>query len=475
VINWFGRSKPEHPLADTRKVNELIARLPTHDGVQALEEMANWLGTMSQATDLQMDPRFRNLDLLDAASSKHENAVMQEYLGKQRQKKSYEQRLWMCAHGFWQKLGEGYLQCLQQHDDGEGVSGQSASSLPVIVGRAMRALRQQLKWVLLRYGAAEPRIWEGMARLYQYADSGKFADEAIAIFPGSSGSGSIKQEYLKALMLHASSTESLQPACQDLAVRLVAHFSKNFVLEDGPYVGCTHWIDLAAPKAPVRMVQTIPDLPTVCFIGAGDGLQGLEQLRAHIAYTRSLPDGLHLGDQYDLDTLLGLVKHLEMDWAGKTQSRRHERRKVASRITVVPGLHEVLRMLEFANNDSLDFTVLQAAESWIVEDMSNGGYGAIIPSVAGDWVEVGSLIGVEGETFRDWRIGVIRRVTRHAQQQRVGIQMLGNAAEVLGLQPQDADASLDIKALRTKFGTLELEKEFLDSMLARLGVSATKP
>ena len=81
MINWFGRSKPEHPLADTRKVNELIARLPTHDGVQALEEMANWLGTMSQATDLQMDPRFRNLDLLDAASSKHENAVMQEYLG----------------------------------------------------------------------------------------------------------------------------------------------------------------------------------------------------------------------------------------------------------------------------------------------------------------------------------------------------------------------------------------------------------
>lgn len=475
MINWFGRNKPEHPLADTRKVNELIAHLPTHDGVQALEEIANWLDKMSQAGDLRMDPRFKNLDLLDAASSKHEHAVMQDYLGKQRQKKSYEQRLWMSTHGLWLRLGEGYLQCLQQYDDGEGVSGQSTSSLPVIVGRALRALRQQLKWVLLRYGAVESRIWEGMARLYQYAETKSFADEAIAIFPGSSGSGTIKQEYLKALMLYASSTESLQPACQDLAVRLVAHFGKRFVLEDGPYVGCTHWVDLAAPKAPVRMVQNIPDLPTVCFIGAGDGLQGLEQLRAHIAYTRSLPDGLDLGNPYDMDMLLGLLKHLEQDWAGKTQSRRFERRKVATRITVVPGLHEVLRMLEFANNDSLDFTILQAAESWIVEDMSDGGYGAVIPSVAGDWVEVGSLVGVEGETFRDWRIGVIRRVTRHAQQQRVGVQMLGNAAEVLGLEAQDMAAPLDMKALRAKFGTLALENDFLESVLAKAGLLITKP
>jgi hypothetical protein len=141
---------------------------------------------------------------------------------------------------------------------------------------------------------------------------------------------------------------------------------------------------------------------------------------------------------------------------------------------VVPGLQEILRMLEFANNDSLDFTVLQAAESWIVEDMSDGGYGAVIPSVAGDWVEVGSLIGVEGESFRDWRIGIIRRVTRHAQQQRVGVQTLGNAAQVLGLGSQDKDAPLDLEKLHAKFGTPELQKQFLESLLATPGSPAAK-
>lgn len=473
MINWFGRSKTEHPL-DSRKVNEFISGLAKLEDLQVLEEIAKWLDTMSRSDDLGMDQRLKNLDLLDAASGKHEHEVMQAYLGKQRQKKSYEQRQWTGAHDFWLKLGEGYLQCLQQFNDGKGVSGQSSGSLPVVVGRAMRTLRQQLKWVLLRYGAVDSRIWEEMARLYQFAASKKFADEPIAVFPGSSGSGTIKQEYLKALMLSASSTESLQPSGQDLAVRLVAYFSKQFVLEDGPYVGCTHWIDLAAPKEPVRMVHNVPDLPTVCFIGAGEGLHGLEQLRAHISYTRSLPEGLDLGDQHDLDLLLGLLNHLEQDWAGKTQSRRHERRKVASRITVVPGLQEILLMLEFANNDSLDFTVLQAAESWIVEDMSEGGYGAVIPSVAGDWVEVGSLIGVEGESFRDWRIGIIRRVTRHAQQQRVGVQTLGNAAQVLGLGSQDKDAPLDLDELRSKFGTAELQNEFLEKLFATAGSSGAK-
>jgi hypothetical protein len=110
-------------------------------------------------------------------------------------------------------------------------------------------------------------------------------------------------------------------------------------------------------------------------------------------------------------------------------------------VTVVPGLKEIIASLEFAYNDSLDFTHRQAAESWIVEDMSEGGYGAVIPSVAGDWVEVGSLIGVEGETFRDWRVGVIRRVVRtEQQQQRVGVELLAQTSSLVGLRRPTAAA-----------------------------------
>jgi hypothetical protein len=155
-----------------------------------------------------------------------------------------------------------------------------------------------------------------------------------------------------------------------------------------------------------------------------------------------VPEGLSLGAQDDHEVVLGLLKHLELDWAGKTQARRHERKTVAARVTVVPGFTEIIRALEFAVNDSLDFTHQQSAESWIVQDVSVGGYGAVIPAIAGDWVEVGSVIGVEGESFRQWRVGLIRRVTRNEQQQqRVGVQLLADVATLVSLRPAGTPAA----------------------------------
>jgi hypothetical protein len=450
VIKWFGRSKPEHPLAEEGKVRELIARLPVNDSAQALGAIVSWLESMKRADDLESDPRIKTLDLLDAASAAHEHALMQEYLATQRHKKSHEQKLWSSANRFWRELGEGYLHCLQQHDAGATLSD---SNLQLIAARAMHTCRQQLKWALLRYETAEQRVWDEMARLYQRAEGDNFTDSEVQVHPASRLGGSIKQEYLKALMLAASSTETLQPVCQGLAVNLVAFFASKFVMEDGPYVGCTHWIDLAAPRAPVRMMSEIPDIATVRFIGAGEGLQELEQLSAHISYTRSLPPGIDLGGNHDLDLLLGVLKHLQQDWAGKTQARRHERRRVATRITVVPGMNVIVKVIEFARNDSLDFSHLQVAESWIVEDMSEGGYGAVIPALVGDWVEVGSMIGVEGETFRDWRIGVIRRVTRSDRQQRVGVQILGSTQDLFAEEMQSTER-VDPQLLQAKLRNL---------------------
>jgi len=432
LISWFGRSKAEQqPAAESDRLQALIAALPADDSAEALQQIAKQLEEMRKLGDLRYDQRFRNLDTLDGASRSHERALLLEYLATPRHKKSHEQRLWSSAYGFWRELGAEYQRCLGEAEK----SGAPKGTLPLYIGRALRALRQQLRWSLLRYEPAEPRVWSEMAKLYQHAEAQDFAAEAVAIYPGSSGSGTAKQEFLKALMLAASSTDSLQPSAQDLATRLIAYFSGFFVLSEKAETGCTHWIDLAAPKPPVRLVREPPPGKGVRYFGAGAGLHELEQLRAHIAYTRTLPEGLDLNGHHGEEAVLALLKHLEQDWAGKSQARRYERRKAAGRVTVVPGLKEIIASLEFAYNDSLDFTHRQAAESWIVEDMSEGGYGAVIPSVAGDWVEVGSLVGIEGETFRDWRVGVIRRVTRTEQlQQRVGVEILAQASTLVGLR-----------------------------------------
>lgn len=427
-------------MADARQARKVIANLPASDPSKALEEVTRLLESLKPAEGFKLSRRFENIELLDAASRGPESKLLQEYLATPRHKKSDEHRLWTDVYCFWRELGEGYLQCLQQYETSNVPS--FSNSLPIVVGRALRALRQQLKWILLRYGLVEARIWNDLARLYQFAEAKGFTDDAAVIHPGTDSRTTVKQEFLKALMLAASSTDSLHPLGQVIAARLVSHFSETFLLVTEPSEGCTHWFDLAVPKAPARVLGGVAETATARFFGAGLGLHEIEQLRAHIAYTRSLPEDLDLHGTHDNDVVMGLLKHLEQNWAGKTQARRFDRRKVATRVTVVPGLAEIIRSLEFAINDSLDFSHQQAAESWIVEDLSEGGYGAVIPAVAGDWVEVGSLVGVEGETFRDWRVGVIRRVARNEQQQqRVGVQLLTQAAALAELRRPSSGAA----------------------------------
>ena len=478
LSNWFGRGtsrperKPDHPLTESRKVRELIAKLPANDSVRALGEIASWIEVLNTSDGVKLASRFEDLDLLDGASRQPERKIFADYLATPRQKKAHEHHLWSSAFNFWRLLGEGYHKCLQLADGEPSGATTSQASLALYAGRALRCLRQQLRWNLMRYEVPDPRVWTTIAQIFQLAEHRGFLEESIAVYPGSSGTSTVRQEFVKGAMLAASSTDSLQPGAQDLAVRMVSYFSGLFMVARDPE-GCTHWIDLAAPRAPVRILRNPPNVPTVRYIGAGPALRELEQLRAHLTYTRTVPEGLSLGAQSDHEVVLNLLRHLELDWAGKTQARRHERKTVAARLTVVPGFTEIVRSLEFAVNDSLDFTHQQSAESWIVQDVSAGGYGAVIPAVAGDWVEVGSIIGVEGESFRQWRIGLIRRVTRNEQQQqRVGVQLLADVATLVSLRPAGAPANA--KAAQGVLLSSRIERDKEAEILTPRGLCAAR-
>jgi hypothetical protein len=89
-----------------------------------------------------------------------------------------------------------------------------------------------------------------------------------------------------------------------------------------------------------------------------------------------------------------------------------------------------------------------------VDNMSDGGYGAIIPPKAGDWVRVGALVGLKSDTSRDWAVGLIRRITiDEHKQRRVGIELLTKAAALFALSMADSMTSLDFN-LSTEPGIL---------------------
>jgi len=238
----------------------------------------------------------------------------------------------------------------------------------------------------------------------------------------------VKTEFLKALMLWASSTDGLSPTRQEIAERLVAHFSGVFRFGRRPD-GCTHCFDPASPRAPVRLFKGAESAAGLVFFGAGTALGTLEELAARLRQGGEIPAEIELGGSYHKDVVLGVIQHLALYWSGNPPWRSSERRPTAGRITVIPGFREVLQVIDPSAGDELDFSQEQPAESWIVENVSDGGFGTIIPAMKSDWIRVGTLIGIQREHDSVWTIGVIRRIARDDKnQRRVGIQTLSKTA-----------------------------------------------
>jgi hypothetical protein len=413
-------------MADIRKAREIVADLPVNDSSKTIEEIVYWLDSLNHTEGFRLERRFENIDLLDAAAKAHQRKLSQDYLSVERQQKFRENKLWKGMFGLWKNLGDAYLKCVAQYESG---TTSMRKNLPVMVARGLRALTLQLKWTLLRYGLVEPRIWSEIARLYQLAEAAGFADSMVAVYPGSHGQSSARREFLKAMMLSASSTDGLTPLSQEIAERAVAHFSDQFQLEKTATPACTYYFDLAEARPPARLIKGAATGETRRYFSAGTGLAQLKKLMLAVSESGAVPGDVNLGGKYSKEVVISVLKHLEQYWSDSPPARDSERRKIATRITVVPGFADILATLDPAHSNTLDFSQDQSAESWIVENVSDGGYGAIIPAEKSDWIKVGQLIGVQTETSIYWGIGVIRRVASDQyQQRRVGIQLLSKTA-----------------------------------------------
>ena len=147
----------------------------------------------------------------------------------------------------------------------------------------------------------------------------------------------------------------------------------------------------------------------------------LREIIKRVEATGQVPSDLNLVGA-DPEVVLEVLRHLALYWSPEPPERQHPRHPVKSRLAIAHGFDGVIGVLGGA--DSLDFDN-RNAESWIVENVSAGGFGAVVPQMKGDWLRVGALLALQPEGGSNWVLGVVRRVTKTAAQQaRVGIETL---------------------------------------------------
>ncbi len=408
------------------------------DTHKALGEIIFWLDSINTTAGFRLDRRLELVEELDQAAKLHVRKLAQEYVPL-RQQKFHENRVWTAQAQYWRLVGAGYVQCIEGYQaDGPG-AGAIKQRLPVIVGRALQALGQQLKWLLLRYGPIDDRIWGDLGRMYAFAEAKGFADAMIPLAEGALAGSSARNEFVKALMLASSSMESLLPQQIELAERSIALFASRYLLRNAPSAGCPYAYDLVMRRPPTRVQGAVAEsASSLRYVGPGEAYAEIGRLLDVLLTEGVLPSDMSLGGDYDARAVADVWRHLLQYWSPTPPERSSARHPVNARLTIVHGFRSFTELLAEPSQDTVRMSIsaLQALESWVAENESDGGFGAVVPATGSDWLQVGVLVGIKVQGDSRWGAGVVRRMVRDGEQnRRIGIQRLARAVVSVQLSP----------------------------------------
>lgn len=207
-----------------------------------------------------------------------------------------------------------------------------------------------------------------------------------------------------------------------MAERVIGALAPGFVIGNTPAPAFVFWTDLAQAMTPARASREPARVPGLRCFGAGAALTELHEMAEKVMVGGQVPPEVSLGGSDERHVAHEVMRHLHLYWSPQAPERKSQRHAVKSRLSVTYGYEGVIGVL--GGGDSLDFDN-QQSESWIVENVSAGGFGAVVPQLKGDWLRVGALLALQPEGGSNWVLGVVRRVSKTAgQQARVGIETL---------------------------------------------------
>ncbi len=430
ILNLFS-SAPEHPLADAKELKRVVSELTTANDFRAVDEVLGWLESLEHAEKFRADKLNEVVRVLDEAVQAHSRRLAREYLTSTRLSKMEERRYWTTTIDFSNRLATAYEKALAASALKDKAADGLKPHLPLIVCRILYSLAVDLKWTYFKYGPVPQDLWLRLGTAYLAAEKGKYADKSLQLYPGPHASTTATQEYLKALVLQASALDSLLPLDIELAEKLISHFLPNFVLSAQDRPDNLYSVDPAQGQPPKRLVKLPQASPTVRFIAPGKAHAEMLAM-IHEIERGEVPPSLVLGGSYSPKVVLNVLRHVANYWAEKPPIRAHQRHPVKTRLSVLHGFDDCVTMIGEA-----PLALAEKAESWVVDNVSIGGFGALVPCQRDEWLRIGALLCVQPEGGDNWLLGVVRRYGKeHDTMAGVGIQTIAKQANVVELRPR---------------------------------------
>lgn len=437
-LGGFFAQKTDHPLARGSELRKVLSELPRDSAVKAIEEISGWLESLEGVESFPTDTLYEVLEQLEEAAQPHLKQLTREYFGASRLFKSEESRLWSASHDFWSRLAAAYERCLLSSGERNRPGELPRVVLPTLCVRLIVALGRALKWEQFRYGPSRDSSWQSLGRALMAAEEAGVASRAVAL-PGRSGMTSPLQEYQKVMIFQAASLDSLFPVGIELAEYLIAHFLSGFVFTVEAQIDSVYWVDLKLAQAPLRMARMPAQAePTQRFLKPGPAHAAMLAVQETLERGGDMPPEINLGGQYPVKLLVAVFRHLTSYLAPVPPQRQHDRHRVTNPMLVLNGLANAF--VVFSDEFDGGLAGLPTV-SWIAENVSRGGFSALLDKVSDEWLRVGALVAMRPEGGQNWLLGVVRRYHRTTESDsHVGIQSLATRAMSVELRGRNASS-----------------------------------
>ncbi len=431
LSNIFG-PKDVHPLADDREFKRILDELPRDNAFRTLDEIGGWLESLQATQDCSADRVYEVARQLADAALPHLRRLSRDYLHTARLPRTEEKRLWSISFGFWRLLAATYERCLAAVDGKDKTGENLRAVLPALCARLIAAQAAILKWEQFHYGPSTHEIWSRMGAALLLAEAAGVADQSVGL--GSQGRlTSPRHEFQRAMVFQAASLDSLLPFEIEVAERLIEHFLPHFTFTSAVDADSVYWVDLRQAQPPLRLARMPPSAqPSQRFFKPGQAHELIRALLESLEQTGDVPPEINLGGRYYAKTLIPILRHLASYLAPIPPQRKYDRHRVKHRMAVLHGL--VNAFVVFSGEFGGRPAGLQM-ESWVVENVSRGGFGVVLNDIPAEWLKVGTLLAMQPEGGENWLLGIIRRYHRLSDKETcIGIEALARQAVAVELK-----------------------------------------
>ncbi|GAB7128357.1 hypothetical protein JCM19000A_28640 [Silvimonas sp. JCM 19000] len=449
--NLFARDKS--PLSSPKAAAAWCARLHEVDPQAQRERVAAVVREFLHTQRPVAPDQLQSLLLLDEEAQGALETIRDQYVANPRMAKNIEQKLFEDIVGFAEAMVQAYgrFVLLETSTPEKRVW---RPFLPQAIARSLHYLAVVAKWHYFRFDKVPGKLWSQAHSLYRLSEIEGFDSNPFALYGQREGRvSSCADEYIQLLMLNTVAANNLSVRQLDWVddwLDVWSHdvqISRRFLPDRHHY--CVNLTDKQGPEK----VRDDAHGEPYRYWGIFEMLNGVQDWLRKLE-AGATPQSLGMNSDCRTASCIELLKHLEVYWSmsiRNAQIQRSHRHNVQKTADVVHGLDRLYKHVRADNGkyaatsgkeakEAIDYDevmdmrlygfvsartrskqaqsaqqAVQVAadwQSWNIENESEGGYGAILPIASNEWARPGELLGMRFAAEENWRVCVIRRLSR---------------------------------------------------------------